>query len=60
MIMTSSFPAHTLQEKYPLLEVSDYHLIFALNGVFVVTNEGQTKTLLIVMRVSLKEFYLFV
>jgi hypothetical protein len=54
--MTTSFPAHTPQEKHILLEVSDYHLIFDLNGVLVAMNEGQTRICLIVMRLGFKEF----
>ncbi len=56
MTTTSSFPTHTLQEKYPSLEVSDYHLIFDLNGVLVAMGEGQTRTCLINLRPSHKEF----
>jgi hypothetical protein len=40
----------------PMVEVSDYHLIFDLNGVLVATNEGQTKSCLVVLKPSLKEF----
>jgi hypothetical protein len=28
----------------PIVEMSDYHLIFDLNGVLVVIDEGQTKS----------------
>jgi hypothetical protein len=50
MTMISSFLAHTPQEKHLSLEVTNYHLIFNLNGVLVVTSENKTKT------PSLKEF----
>jgi hypothetical protein len=56
MTRTTSFPTHTPQEKYPLLEVNDYHFIFNLNGVFITMSEGQTRTHMIVMRIGLKEF----
>jgi hypothetical protein len=56
MITTSGFPAHTPQEKCPSLEVSDYHLIFDLNGVLVAVGEGQTRTCPVVLRLGLKEF----
>ncbi len=36
--------------------MSDYHLIFDLNGVLVAMNEGQTKTHLMVLRLGIKEF----
>jgi hypothetical protein len=36
--------------------MSDYHLIFDLNGVLVAIGEGQIKTLLVVLSPSLKEF----
>jgi TFIIF-interacting CTD phosphatase-like protein len=36
--------------------VSDYHLIFDLNGVFIAIGKGQTKACLVVIRPSLKEF----
>jgi hypothetical protein len=36
--------------------VSDYHLIFNLNGVLVAMNEGQTRTQLVVLRLGIKEF----
>ncbi len=39
------------------MEVNEYHLIFNLNGVLVVTGEGQTKSRLIVLRPGLKEFF---
>jgi hypothetical protein len=55
-MMTFGFPAYTPQEKRMLLEVSVYHLIFDLNGVLVLTNEGQTKIRSIVVRCGLKEF----
>jgi hypothetical protein len=32
------------EQLWPMMEVSDYHLIFDLNGVLVLTNEGQTKS----------------
>jgi hypothetical protein len=56
MTTTSGFPAHTPQEKHPLLEVNDYHLIFDLNGVLVTMGQGQTRTCLVVLRPNLKEF----
>jgi len=56
MTMTSSFLAHTLQEKHLSLEVKNYHLIFDLNGVFIATNEDQTKICPVVLRPNLKEF----
>jgi hypothetical protein len=51
---TSSFHAHILKEKQPLLVMSDYHLIFDLNGVLIVTGEGQTKSCPMVLRLGLK------
>ncbi len=36
--------------------MSDYHLIFDLNCVLVVMNEGQTRTRPMVLRPSIKEF----
>lgn len=33
-----------------MLEVSDYHLIFDLNGVLVAMGEGQTRTCLVVLK----------
>jgi hypothetical protein len=56
--MTFGFLAHTLQVKCPSLEVevNDYHLIFDLNGVFVATSEGETKTHLVVLSLGFKEF----
>jgi hypothetical protein len=36
--------------------MSDYHLIFDLNGVLVAIGEGQIKTFLVVLSPSLKEF----
>jgi hypothetical protein len=56
MTMTSSFLAHTPKVKCPSLEVSDYHLIFDLNGVLVAIGEGQTRTCPLVLRLGLKEF----
>jgi hypothetical protein len=56
MTMTSSFLAHNSQEKHPSLEVSNYHLIFDLNGVLVTTSEDQTRIHPVVLRPSLKEF----
>jgi hypothetical protein len=56
MITTSSFHAHILKEKQPLLEVTDYHLIIDLNGVHFPTSEGQTKSRAMVLRFGLKEF----
>ncbi len=38
------------------MEVNDYHLIFDLNGVLVVTGEDQFKSHLVVLKPSLKEF----
>jgi hypothetical protein len=56
MITTSNFHAHILKEKQPLLEVSDYHLIIDLNGVFFPIGEGQTKSRAMVLKLGLKEF----
>jgi hypothetical protein len=40
------------------MEVSEYHLIFDLNGVLVATREGQiTRSCLVVLRIGLKEFF---
>jgi hypothetical protein len=39
-----------------MVEVSEYHLIFDLNGVLVATGEGQTKSRPIVLKPTLKEF----
>jgi len=57
MTTTFCFPIHTSQEKRHLLEMSDYHLIFYLNGVLVATSEGQIRTRPIVLRPGLKEFF---
>jgi hypothetical protein len=44
-------------EQTPLaVEVSDYHLIFYLNGVLVATGISQTKSCSIVLKLSLKKF----
>ncbi len=56
MTTISGFFAHTSQEKHLLLEVIDFHLIFDLNGVLVVTSENQIKTFPVVLRLGLKEF----
>jgi hypothetical protein len=56
MIMTFGFPAHSSHEKCLSLEVSDYHLIFDLNGVLLVKGEDQTRTHLVVVGLGLKEF----
>jgi hypothetical protein len=37
------------------MEVSDYHLIFGLNGVLVATSEGQIRFHLVVLTTSLNE-----
>jgi hypothetical protein len=39
-----------------VVEVSDYHLIFDLNGVLVAIGEGQIRSHLIVLKHGLKEF----
>ncbi len=44
------------EQIWPTVEVSDYHLIFNLNDVLVVTGEGQIRSPLVVLRPSLKEF----
>jgi hypothetical protein len=46
----------SFEKIMPRVEVSDYHLIFDLNGVFVVTGESQIKTCLVVLKLGLKEF----
>jgi len=51
-----NFLAHNAQEKRPLLEVNDYHLIFDLHGVLVDMGEGQIKIRLVVFRLGIKEF----
>ncbi len=56
MTTISSFLAHIPKEKQPSLEVTDNHLIVDLNGVLVVTSEGQTKSHPMVLRLGLKEF----
>jgi hypothetical protein len=50
MTTTFVFLPHTLYEKLPTLEVSDYPLIFNLNGVLVATDEGQIRTCLVVSK----------
>jgi hypothetical protein len=40
----------------PTVEVSEYHLIFDLNGVLVAIGEGQTRSRPIVLKPSLKKF----
>ncbi len=46
------------KEIWLAMEVSEYHLIFDLNGVLVATKEGQiTKSHLVVLRLGLKEFF---
>jgi hypothetical protein len=44
------------EQTQPAVEVNNYHLIFNLIGVLVATSEGQTKSHLVVLRPSLKEF----
>jgi hypothetical protein len=39
------------------MEVNDYHLIFDLNGVLVVTKEGQIKSCSVVLKLGLKDFF---
>ncbi len=51
-ITTSSFH----EEIQLVVIMSDYHLIFNLNGVLVATIEGQTKSHLVVLKHGLKEF----
>jgi hypothetical protein len=50
--MTSGF----FEQTWPMVEVNDYHLIFNLNGVFVVIVEGQIRSRLIILKLGLKEF----
>jgi hypothetical protein len=44
------------EQTQPMVEVSEYHLTFDLNGVLVATSEGQTKSRPIVLKLNLKEF----
>jgi TFIIF-interacting CTD phosphatase-like protein len=46
----------SFEQIRPTMEVSEYHLIFDLNGVLVVTSEGQTKSRPLVLKPNLKEF----
>jgi hypothetical protein len=39
-----------------VVEVNHYHLIFDLNGVFMATSEGRTKSRLVILKPGLKEF----
>jgi hypothetical protein len=47
------------EQTWPMVEVSEYHLIFNLNGVLVVTSEGQTKSRPVVLKPNLKEFLFY-
>jgi hypothetical protein len=49
-----SFGFH--EQSLLAVEVSDYHLIFDLNGVFVATGEGQTRSCPMILKHGLKEF----
>jgi hypothetical protein len=46
----------SFEKIMPRVEVSDYHLIFDLNGVLVATGEGRTRSHLVFLRLGLKEF----
>jgi hypothetical protein len=46
----------SFEQIWLVVEMSDYHLIFDLNGVLVATGEGQSKSHLVVLRLGLKEF----
>jgi hypothetical protein len=48
--------SNSYKQTWPTMEVSDYHLIFDLNGVLVVIGENQIKSHSIVLRPNLKEF----
>ncbi len=48
----------SFKQTQPMVEVSDYHLIFNLNGVFVATSEGQIKSYLAVLKPNLNFFSL--
>ncbi len=44
----------SFEQTRHVVEVSDYHLIFNLNGVLVATSEGQTRSCPIVLKPNLK------
>jgi hypothetical protein len=44
------------EQTWPMVEVSEYHLIFDLNGVLLVTGEGQIKSRPIVLKPNFKKF----
>jgi hypothetical protein len=46
----------SFEQTWPTVEVSEYHFIFDLNGVLVVTSEGQTKSRPVVLKPNVKEF----
>jgi len=46
----------SFEQIWLVLEMSDYHLIFNLNGVLMAIGEGQSKSHLVVLRPGLKEF----
>jgi hypothetical protein len=47
---------NSCEQTWLVMEVSDYHLIFDLNGVLVAIGEGQTKSHLVVLRLGFKKF----
>jgi hypothetical protein len=52
IVMTFCLPEKSLVES----KVSEYHLIFDLNGVLVTTREGPTKSWPMILRPRLREF----